>query len=372
VADVVKLFWRALTDADFFNIERGPAAAPQTGGGQTYVSISFRGITSEELGRFLEVDPPERIETERPTVPLTDVGVAVDPTVRAPLEFAPRYQLPQPDGRYRISRQNRQTQNRHPAWTAAYGFPEAPDDVIRQDPRLPDLTYLKVYVARLDNGDYLAGFFNSDVRPPALQGVPGVDPLFQPFDGQRSAGMIEFEPGALTHGALAAATREASGSALSAEKAPEVLEAVDAAKISAGKPPSGQGRRQDAAERRAIELRGMQVAIQHLTQEGWNVEDVSLFRPYDLHCRRAGVPDLRVEVKGTTGDGSSVLLTPGEVEHARAQFPNVSLMVVSGIQIDHDEDGAPLGDGGTLVVVNPWEIDAQGELRPTGFEYKFD
>ena len=51
----------------------------------------------------------------------------------------------------------------------------------------------------------------------------------------------------------------------------------------------------------------MAVATVHLELDGWTVDDVSTTRPYDLHCRR-GSEVLRTEVKGTTGDGSAVVV----------------------------------------------------------------
>jgi hypothetical protein len=50
MAQVVELLWRAVTAADFFNIERKREKGPTGGGGQTYISISFRGLTHTELG----------------------------------------------------------------------------------------------------------------------------------------------------------------------------------------------------------------------------------------------------------------------------------------------------------------------------------
>ena len=80
-----------MTPADFFNVERNRQAAPSGGGGQSYFSISFTGLEHEELGRFLGVDPADRVRTERPTVVLDDVAVIDDPAVTGPLTFAARY-----------------------------------------------------------------------------------------------------------------------------------------------------------------------------------------------------------------------------------------------------------------------------------------
>jgi hypothetical protein len=362
---VEALFWRAITAADFFNIERARKYAPAGGGGQSYISISFRGLSHAELGEFLGVTPPAEIRDTRPAVTLDSVGVVYDETLSSPLTFSARYRPPQADDRYRIARQNRQYQHRHPAWTAQFGFPQAPDYITAShDPRMPDLSLLKVFVAKLAGGDYVAGYFNTAVAPLALAHIQALDVLWQPYNETRSAGVIDLEGTSVTVDDLG---REASPEGDLAETAPEVLEAVDETRIAAGKPPSGQGLRSSAEERLAIEKRAILVTTEYLKREGWAVADVGLYRPYDLHCVRKSA-ELRVEVKGTTGDGSAVLLTPGEVSHARDNS-NTALMVVSGINLSTDDDGHVIAEGGQLQVLNPWVIDDHGTLKATGYEY---
>jgi hypothetical protein len=365
---VVKFFWRAITAADFFNIERKPKYAPAGGGGQTYISISFRGLTHVELGEFLDVTPPGLVATTRPAKTLKGVVVAYDTEVAADLTFRARYRPPQPDDRYYIATQNRQYPNqlRHPAWTAQYGFPRAHDEVSSsQDPRMPDLTYLKVWVARLDNGVYVAGYFNSGTVPPALWPLTALRLLFQPYDEGNSAGVIDLGDLGITLEALAG---DANPDHELARESPEIVEALDATKRASGRRPSGQGLRASAEERQAIEKRAVELATAALKADKWMVENVGLYRPYDLHCTRKG-QEKRVEVKGTTGDGSAVLLTPGEVVHARANA-NVALMVVSGIVLTVQDDNAIVASGGNLRVVDPWAIDDDGDLAPTGYGYR--
>jgi hypothetical protein len=361
---VEQLFWRAVTAADFFAIERGPGARPQGGHGQTYISISFRGLTHAELGTFLGVSPAALIGTTRPAKMLPAVAVVYDPTLTADLSFRARYRPPQSDDRYYIATQNRQTQRRHPAWTNSYGFPRAPDDVVSShDPRMPDLTYLKIYVAKLDDGSYAAGYFNSPTASARLAGVPTLHVLFEPYNEGISAGLIDLRGAGLAVEDLAS---DANPDQILAEESPEILEALDATKRASGRRPSGQGLRASAAERQAIEARAVEVATVELAKSKWHVENVGLYRSYDLHCTRLR-EEKRVEVKGTTGDGSSVLLTPNEVAHARTH--NVALMVVSGIVLETNDDGTITGTGGDLRVVDPWVIDDDGELKPTGYGY---
>ncbi len=363
---VKMIFWRAITAADFFNIERNSANAPHGGGGQSYISISFRGLTHKDFEDFLRVGK-DQIAKMRPKVTL-DVSVVTDLSDKAQIEFAPRYVLPHPDDRYRISRQNRQSQNRHPAWTSNYGFPQAPDDVLSHDLRSPDLTYLKIFVALLDTGVYVAGFFNSKHVPRGLQSNPAFKVLFLPYDETQSAGLIRPDKNVLTLDDLAAAAQEA-GTPAYAKSAPEVFEAIDQAKLLAGRRPSGQGRRQSSEERRAIELHAVEIATQHLTDEGWTVKDVSSHSSYDLLCVN-GDKELHTEVKGTTGDGSAVLLTPAEVRYAREHHPLMCLAVVYGIKLSVDVNtGNPIANEGNLALMQPWNVDEDGELHSTGFEY---
>lgn len=370
MADITRIFWRAVTNADFFNIERSREAAPEGGGGQSYISVSFRGLTHEELGEFLGVEPPSRIAADRPTVRLDSVPAVNEPSLHAPLEFAARYRPPRRDDRYRIARQNRQFQARHPAWTRSSGFPEAPDDVASSDdPRMPDLTYLKVYVLRLDTGEFYAGFTNTSTRPAEFPSDTGLNILFEPFHRDPSAGVIRFGPGSLPLEDWLVGERAAAGVVEVEARPPEVVEALEATRVAAGKRPRGQGIRLSTEERRAIELHAVEVATETLEASAWNVEDVSAYRPYDLDCTQEEAT-LRVEVKGTTGDGESILLTPGEVAHAHAHAESVALIVVSQIQLAREEEsGELIAEGGVVRRLEPWDIDA-GELRPTGYEYK--
>jgi len=134
----------------------------------------------------------------------------------------------------------------------------------------------------------------------------------------------------------------------------------------------GQGFRVSSQTRRAIEEHAVGLAIAHFADDkveggGWDVENVGATRSYDLHCTR-GDAELRVEVKGTTSDGSDVLLTPNEVAHARDHYPRVALFVVSRITLTDLNDGTVAPSGGNVRVVWPWRID-DGALSPVGYAY---
>ena len=77
--------------------------------------------------------------------------------------------------------------------------------------------------------------------------------------------------------------------------------------------------------------------------------------------------ELHVEVKGTTGDGSSVLLTPGEVRHAQG-YPNVALYILYGLTLQPDGSGNVEALGGKVEIHSSWDI-ATGTLTPIGYEY---
>ena len=130
---------------------------------------------------------------------------------------------------------------------------------------------------------------------------------------------------------------------------------------------TGQGRGLSAEERKAVEMRAMKLATEHYEARGYLVEDVSGNSPYDLVCTKDG-SELRVEVKGTTGEGVSVLLTANEVAHARDQHTNVALYVVSKIGLDRGAD-AVIADGGEVRVFEPWEID-ESKLEATQYSYQ--
>lgn len=116
--------------------------------------------------------------------------------------------------------------------------------------------------------------------------------------------------------------------------------------------------------RRAVERRAMEIAIDYLKDKWDSVSDVSVTESFDLLCT-AKSSELRVEVKGTTGDGAAVILTRNEVIHAQKNYPNVALYVVSGIRLKVI-DGLAVASGGDLLRYEPWNVDIF-ELVPISF-----
>jgi hypothetical protein len=369
MADVRELFWRQVTEGDFFCVERSRDHTPRSGGGQTYFDIPFGNIDKRQFGRFLGRPPRTIVAGKLPVV--IDVGVLGEPHLRADMEFTPRVKNGSTD-RYRIARQNRQRpdQIRHPAWRAARGFPKAPDDVpAKTDPSMPDLSLLKLIVARCDDGSHYADYVNAGSPPPGTPAALNV--LFAPNRKVKSAELIALPPGTISEAELAAIVHRAQqSSGEGTPTAPEIEDARDAVARGAGRRSrrGGQGFRQSAADRNAIDRHAMALATAHLEKAGWKVTDVSATHSYDLRCRRAR-KELHVEVKGTTSGGESVILTPNEVDHAREVYPDVALLIVHDVVLEYDADARPLAGGGKILLIDPWNIDAEGTLKPTGFTY---
>lgn len=142
-----------------------------------------------------------------------------------------------------------------------------------------------------------------------------------------------------------------------------MLDAVDKVRLSA----RGQGFAVSKEARRALELYSMNMVTGWYRAEDYAVEDVSAGQPYDLRCTKG--KDLEyVEVKGTTTAGEDVLLTPREVEFARAHHTCMALAVVHSIKLTGSRKH-PEPRGGQIRMIRPWRID-DGELKATGYVHK--
>jgi hypothetical protein len=150
---------------------------------------------------------------------------------------------------------------------------------------------------------------------------------------------------------------------------PEIADTMTVVAEQAGRRSLGQGFLRSAALRSEIEHYAMAQATRYFSVHGWtNVEDVSRTRCFDLICQR-GSSELRVEVKGTTSEGSRILLTRNEVTHARRVFPRIALYVLADIVATKLDDGNYRIGGGVEIIRNPWDIDA-GNLQALAFEYE--
>lgn len=149
-------------------------------------------------------------------------------------------------------------------------------------------------------------------------------------------------------------------------KNPEVEEAERIIEEYAGRRRPGQGFSTNPDLRRAIELYAMQKAKAFYEEQGWKVFDVSTTHSYDLLCKADDKEELHVEVKGTTSDGTQILLTANEVRHARDHYPKVALFILSRIQVD--PTSIEKLQAGEIQILEPWSID-EGILSPLAFTY---
>lgn len=128
------------------------------------------------------------------------------------------------------------------------------------------------------------------------------------------------------------------------------------------------GRRFTSAENKAIEDRAVRVTRDHFENElGYSTSDVGATESYDVHATK-GSEVVKIEVKGTTTNGASVVLTRNEVKLHLSEHPSNALVVVRGIVLDHSGD-EPSATGGELVVTMPWEINAAA-LEPIAYDYR--
>ena len=129
----------------------------------------------------------------------------------------------------------------------------------------------------------------------------------------------------------------------------------------------GQGFGLSQAERKAVELLAMHVARNLYEDAGWMVVDKSSSHPFDFLATR-GSERRFVEVKGTTGEGHSIILTNGEVEHVRLHGGESALIVVANIALAKDGNQWTATGGNISTHEDPWFI-SDATLQATQFRY---
>ncbi|WP_440712019.1 protein NO VEIN domain-containing protein [Gordonia sp. FQ] len=120
----------------------------------------------------------------------------------------------------------------------------------------------------------------------------------------------------------------------------------------------------DPLRRKAVELHAEEVAIAILQSEGYTLAGRP-GKPYDLEFVR-GDEILHVEVKGSTIDVDTVILTRNEVSHA-AEY-TTTLFVVDRIEIQLDADGEYMCRNGRPRRWDEW-IPAAEALTPLQHAY---
>lgn len=127
----------------------------------------------------------------------------------------------------------------------------------------------------------------------------------------------------------------------------------------------GQGFGLNDKERRAVELRAMDIAEGWLRSKGYNPSNTAATKPYDFEAKK-GDETLFVEVKGTTSDrADAIVMTHGEVALHRKEKRRTALMIVTGIRLQKNVE-RPEASGGTLEVLIGWDID-EWCVEPTAF-----
>lgn len=119
------------------------------------------------------------------------------------------------------------------------------------------------------------------------------------------------------------------------------------------------------SERKAVELRAMDLTRQHLEGLGYQLTDTSANSPFDFLAESLA-HTIKVEVKGTTSvDVDSILMTSNEVDLHMREAGKTALAIVSGIVlVRHSDDIGCVG--GTLELHLPWDI-SDWTLTPKAF-----
>lgn len=137
--------------------------------------------------------------------------------------------------------------------------------------------------------------------------------------------------------------------------------------VSVGSGRGGQGFVSDARVRKAIDQRAMDLAETYYGVLFPTVDNTARTEPYDFRCKGPG-GEVRVEVKGSTGDGTAILLTTGEVANAHGSEWRTDLFLVTHIVIEQTPDG-PHATGGNTRVLEGW-LPKADDLSPAVYRYR--
>ena len=128
---------------------------------------------------------------------------------------------------------------------------------------------------------------------------------------------------------------------------------------------SRQGFGLSGAERKAVELRAMLLATEHLVSIGFECRDTSSSESFDiLACK--GEQKIKVEVKGTTSDScEAIVMTANEVRLHTLEQGTTGLVMVFRIRL-RKEDGKPVAEGGQIESLMGWDI-SDWQAEPIAF-----
>jgi hypothetical protein len=125
----------------------------------------------------------------------------------------------------------------------------------------------------------------------------------------------------------------------------------------------------DPIVKKAIETQAVRQAMAHFESVGYDVQDVGAFESYDLRAVRGN--EVRyVEVKGSQGAVSKVILTRNEVTHANEYGPT-DLVIVAEIEWEPRLDGSVSTSDGIMSVHSDW-LPSPENLKPLSYEYFLD
>jgi hypothetical protein len=96
------------------------------------------------------------------------------------------------------------------------------------------------------------------------------------------------------------------------------------------------------------------------------VDDVHQHESYDLRCRREH-QEIHVEVKGTTSAGRRVLLTSGQIQHARST-DHAALFVLHDLIVLAADTGYVAITDADPIIIDPW-IPAGEHLEALTYRY---
>lgn len=112
----------------------------------------------------------------------------------------------------------------------------------------------------------------------------------------------------------------------------------------------GQGRILDPNRRKALEDAAQDRLEALYRSTGWDVEDVRFGGPFDAVARKEGQVRY-LEAKGTQSNGSTVIVTSGEVNHAREHPGECVIGILSGLRFT---DEGEIDDQDATFVVREW------------------
>jgi hypothetical protein len=109
-----------------------------------------------------------------------------------------------------------------------------------------------------------------------------------------------------------------------------------------------------------VEKEAIRIVENHLSQQGWDVENIQESGPGDLRISKKGVEPLTVEIKGTAGRQSIPDFYGTEVEegHLKADLLYVVYFPKKDEDKGNDKDNLMIDDR-QIYEIKPEEIDGQ-------------